>query len=165
VWLGATPRGLFWVNLGPVDLNALSGFFSGRAVVGFQLGGPVVEQAARELVWYLEGRQEALSVKLDLTGWSSFAKKVWRTTRKIPYGEVRPYGWVAERMGDLHSARAVGQALGRNPVPVFIPCHRVVGSHGSLGGFSAGLSMKRRLLSLEAGQSTLGLGEATREDR
>ena len=85
---------------------------------------------------------------------------MWRTTRKIPYGQVRTYAWVAERIGEPNSARAVGGALGKNPVPIFIPCHRVVGSHGSLGGFGAGLNVKERLLALEAGQVTLGLDAA-----
>jgi methylated-DNA-[protein]-cysteine S-methyltransferase len=118
----------------------------------------MVEQAARELLTYLEAKQKKFSVKLDLRGTTPFQRKVWRATCKIPYGQVRTYAWIADKLGDPNCARAVGNALGRNPIPIFIPCHRVVGAHGGLGGFSAGLSFKRWLLSLEAGQSSLGLG-------
>lgn len=158
IWLGCTPRGLFWVNLRRVDTRAVEGFFDqGRAVV-LSEGGDMVEKAARELLMYLEARQKKFTVKFDLRGTTPFQRKVWRATCRIPYGQVRTYAWIADRLGDPNCARAVGNALSRNPIPIFIPCHRVVGAHGGLGGFSAGLSFKRWLLSLEAGQSSLGLG-------
>jgi methylated-DNA-[protein]-cysteine S-methyltransferase len=157
VWLGATPRGLFWANLGPIDAQAVEDFFSSRQDVVFRSGGAVVEQAARELLRYLEAKQKRLSVKIDLRGSRPFSRRVWMATRKIPYGDVRSYVWVADRLGDPRSAGAVGGALARNPLPIFIPCHRVVGSHGGLGGFSAGLSLKRWLLNLESGQPSLEL--------
>ncbi len=158
IWLGCTPRGLFWVNLRPVDTQAIEGFFDEGHRVMLKQGGEMVEQAARELLTYLEAKQRKFSVKLDLRGTTPFQRKVWRATCKIPYGQVRTYAWIADKLGDPNCARAVGNALGRNPIPIFIPCHRVVGAHGELGGFSAGLSFKRWLLSLEAGQSSLGLG-------
>ncbi len=164
MWIGSTPRGLFWVQFGPVDSEALRDFFKDRDGIAFAKGGEMVEQAGRELLRYLAGRLSRFSVKLDLTGASTFSKKVWRTTRKIPYGQVRTYAWLADKIGEPNSARAVGGALGRNPVPIFIPCHRVVGSHGSLGGFGAGLNVKERLLALEAGQVTLGLDAPTAEN-
>jgi O-6-methylguanine DNA methyltransferase len=74
---------------------------------------------------------------------------VWRAIQAIPYGRVRSYKWVAVRVGGAHYARAVGLALGANPIPIIVPCHRVVAHDGSLGGFSAGLAMKRKLLLLE----------------
>jgi methylated-DNA-[protein]-cysteine S-methyltransferase len=157
VWLGATPRGLFWVNLGELDDAALLGFFDRDGRVEFRKGGKLVEQAARELLIYLEGKGQRFSVRLDLRGSTPFSRKVLRATRKIPYGEVRSYGWVADSLGDPNAARAVGGALGRNPVPIFIPCHRVVGSHGWLGGFAGGEGLKRWLLSLESGQPSLDL--------
>lgn len=157
MWLGSTPRGLFWVQFGPVDGEALASFFKERKDVTFTKGGDTVEQAGRELLRYLEGRQRKFSVKLDLTGFTPFSKRVWRATRKIPYGQVRTYAWIAERIGEPNAARAVGGALGTNPVPIFIPCHRVIGSHGSLVGFGPGLNVKERLLALEAGQVSLGL--------
>lgn len=97
-------------------------------------------------------------MKLDLRSSTPFSRKVWRAASKIPYGQVRSYAWVAEKLGDPNAARAVGGALGRNPVPIFIPCHRVLDSHGGLAGFGGGLPLKRWLLALESGQPSLGLG-------
>ncbi len=88
--------------------------------------------------------------ELDLSTATPFQRQVWEKTRLIPYGETRSYSWVAEQIGKPGAARAVGQALGRNPLPIIIPCHRVVASDGKLCGFAGGLGMKRRLLSLEA---------------
>ena len=100
---------------------------------------------------YFKGeRVEWLDIPTDLTG-TPFQKKVWRTAMAIPYGETRTYGWIARQVGAPGASRAVGNALGRNPVPLIVPCHRVVRSDGSLGGFSAkqGVALKKRLLRLE----------------
>jgi O-6-methylguanine DNA methyltransferase len=75
---------------------------------------------------------------------------VWRILTKIPRGETRSYGWVAQQVGKPRASRAVGAACGANPVPVIIPCHRVIAGDGSIGGFGGGLPMKRRLLALES---------------
>jgi O-6-methylguanine DNA methyltransferase len=158
IWLASSQRGLFWVNLGPLDVDAVKSFYEKTPGIVFESGGKRVEQAARELLLYLEGKLTRFSVKFDLRASTPFARKVWRITSKIPYGEVRSYAWVAERVGDPNAARAVGGALARNPVPIFIPCHRVLDSHGGLGGFGGGLPLKRWLLTLEAGQASLGLG-------
>jgi methylated-DNA-[protein]-cysteine S-methyltransferase len=88
--------------------------------------------------------------KLDLSGATPFQRQVWEVTRLIPYGDTRSYKWVAEQIGKPGASRAVGQALAKNPLPILIPCHRVVNTDGRLGGFSDGLGMKRRLLRLEA---------------
>lgn len=87
--------------------------------------------------------------KLDLSAATPFQVKVWEITRLIPYGETRNYRWVAEQIGRPAAARAVGQALAKNPLPIIIPCHRVVASDGKPGGYSGGLEMKRDLLRLE----------------
>lgn len=78
-----------------------------------------------------------------------FQKKVWRAIQKIPYGETRSYLWIAKKIGKPKAMRAVGQACGANPLPLLIPCHRVVASHQKIGGFTGGLLLKRRLLQLE----------------
>jgi methylated-DNA-[protein]-cysteine S-methyltransferase len=75
---------------------------------------------------------------------------VWEKTRLIPYGKTRSYSWVAEQMGKPRAVRAVGQALGKNPLPIIIPCHRVIANNERLGGFSGGVEWKRYLLDLEA---------------
>ncbi len=103
---------------------------------------------------YLGGNKVSFSDELDLSGTTPFQRKVWEKTRLIPYGGTRSYSWVAEQVGKPGAARAVGQALGRNPLPIITPCHRVVTRDGKLGGFSGGLGMKRRLLSLEASART-----------
>ena len=87
---------------------------------------------------------------LDLRGSTAFQRDAWKLTCSIPYGETRTYGWIAAEMGRPGSLRAVGQALARNPLPIIIPCHRVIGSSGSIGGFSGGLDMKKRLITLES---------------
>ena len=99
---------------------------------------------------YFDGGKATFSDELDLSGATPFQRRVWEVTRLIPYGETRGYAWVAQRVGRPGAARAVGQALGRNPLPIIIPCHRVITSDGRLGGFSDGVEMKRRLLRLEA---------------
>ena len=98
---------------------------------------------------YFTGQRVVFHDALDLRSATEFQRKVWQTARQIPYGETQSYGWVAERMGKPDAARAVGQALGRNPLPVIIPCHRVVAGGGGLGGFTGGLEMKKYLLYLE----------------
>jgi methylated-DNA-[protein]-cysteine S-methyltransferase len=99
---------------------------------------------------YLTGELVDFPDKLDLEGASYFQQRVWAITQTIPYGATRSYAWVACRIGYDKAARAVGQALGKNPLPIIIPCHRVISSGGSLGGFSAGLELKKYLLRLEA---------------
>ena len=98
---------------------------------------------------YFNGSKVAFPDKLDLSGATPFQLKVWEITRLIPYGETRSYHWVAEQIGQPAAARAVGQALAKNPLPIIIPCHRVVASDGKLGGYSGGLEIKRSLIHLE----------------
>ena len=87
--------------------------------------------------------------ELDLSAGTGFQQAVWRALMQIPYGATQTYGELALRIGNPDASRAVGTACGRNPVPVLVPCHRVVASGGKLGGFSAGLSWKRTLLNLK----------------
>jgi O-6-methylguanine DNA methyltransferase len=100
---------------------------------------------------YFSGSRVDFPFELDFDGATLFQQKVWRAARLIPYGETRSYKWVAAQVGSAGAARAVGQALGRNPLPVIIPCHRVLSHDGSTGGYSRGLEMKRWLLKLETG--------------
>jgi methylated-DNA-[protein]-cysteine S-methyltransferase len=104
---------------------------------------------------FLEGGSAPLRLQVDLRGVGEFARKVYDVTRAIPAGSTWSYAQVAKRVASSRHARAVGQALAANPVPIVIPCHRVVESRGKLGGFSAGLVWKRRLLALERGQQVL----------
>ncbi len=109
----------------------------------------LVKEAQAQLLSFMEGKRSTLDFPIDLSSGSSFQRRVWRAILRIPYGRVRSYKWVAARVGGQRYARAVGHALGANPVPIIVPCHRVVTHDGSLGGFSGGLRIKRRLLALE----------------
>jgi methylated-DNA-[protein]-cysteine S-methyltransferase len=101
---------------------------------------------------YFDGEMLTFPDKLDLEEATDFQQVVWNATRSIPYGEVRSYAWVAKRIGRPGACRAVGGALARNRFPIIVPCHRVVASDGTLGGFGGGLGLKKHLLSIEAGR-------------
>ncbi len=104
---------------------------------------------------YFSGHRTTFPDKLDLSRATHFQREVWEITRLIPYGETRSYAWVAEQIKKPQAVRAVGQALGKNPLPIIVPCHRVVASDGKLGGFGGGVEMKRSLLSLETPASIM----------
>ncbi len=111
---------------------------------------PLHLKAAKEAITsYLSGKARNFNLPLDLQGQPRFCVKVWKVLQSIPYGRVRSYGWVARKVGKPRAARAVGGACGANPVPLLVPCHRVIAGDGSLGGFSGGVSVKKRLLRLE----------------
>lgn len=111
---------------------------------------PVHFKAAMMLLRrYLQGEPVEFDFPVDLGGLGRFTGKVLEETRKVPYGKTASYGTIARRIGNAAAARAVGQALHRNPVPVVIPCHRIVKGDGSLGGFGMGLDLKVRLLARE----------------
>jgi methylated-DNA-[protein]-cysteine S-methyltransferase len=110
---------------------------------------PRLREAKAQLTRYLAGTRRSFDLPLDLSRGTSFQQKVWRTLRGISYGRLRSYQWVAARVGGSQYARAVGNAVGANPMPIVVPCHRIVAQDMSLGGFSCGLPMKRKLLTLE----------------
>ncbi len=99
---------------------------------------------------YLEGERVSFDDELDLADTSLFRRAVWEATRAIPYGQTRSYGEVARRIGKPGASRAVGQALAKNPLPIVVPCHRVIGKDGDLTGFEGGLELKKSLLQIEA---------------
>lgn len=115
----------------------------------------LLARAQTQLVEFLAGKRRTLDLPPDLSAGTPFQRKVWRAALAIPYGRVRSYKWIAVRVGGGGYARAVGLALGANPVPILVPCHRVVAQDGSLGGFSCGLPAKRKLLTLEGTLSQL----------
>jgi methylated-DNA-[protein]-cysteine S-methyltransferase len=98
---------------------------------------------------YFSGEPVGFTVNLDFAGATPFQKAVWQATGQIPYRETRSYTWVARKIGKPKAVRAVGQALGRNPLPIIVPCHRVVAADGGLGGYSGGLTAKKYLLKIE----------------
>jgi len=136
---------------GPLTLTEEAGAL---ARIGFEDGGaadrtPLLERAARQLEEYFAGRRREFDLPLAPAG-TPFQREVWRALQRIPYGETRSYGEVAAMVGRPRACRAVGMADNRNPLPIVIPCHRVVGASGELVGYAAGLDIKRKLLALES---------------
>ena len=111
-----------------------------------------LKKAAEQLREYLQGKRTVFDVPLAPEG-TAFQKQVWEALIKIPYGETSSYGKLAQDIGRPGAARAVGMANNRNPIPVIIPCHRVIGADGSLVGYGGGLPIKEKLLALEKGKA------------
>ncbi|MDO8547154.1 MAG: methylated-DNA--[protein]-cysteine S-methyltransferase [Nitrospirales bacterium] len=169
-WIGlaVTPKGVAAVVLPKPTRRAVELELNGRGVIYHAQDGrnklrPYTEQSANgtgvpsghlrtaraAIIAYLAGKARSFALPLDWGDHSPFQMKVWEVLRGIPYGRVRSYGWVARKIGKPRAARAVGSACGANPVPLLVPCHRIVAGDGSLGGFSGGLPNKKRLLKLE----------------
>jgi methylated-DNA-[protein]-cysteine S-methyltransferase len=110
---------------------------------------PVLREAAAQLRAYFAGERDDFTLPLDLQGGTAFQQSVWSALREIPRGGTASYGQLARRLGRPQAARAIGAAVGRNPVSVVVPCHRVLGTDGSLTGYAGGLDRKTALLKLE----------------
>ena len=110
---------------------------------------PVLRKARRELMEYFAGKRARFEVALDPQG-TDFQRSVWKQIAKVGFGKTLTYGELAKRAGHPGSARAAGAATGRNPIGIIVPCHRIVGSNGSLTGYAGGLERKRALLALES---------------
>lgn len=144
-----TPVGELTVGVGSAGVRAvhfgrLPGVVTGEGDAG------LLELAVTELREYFAGTRTAFDLPIAPPGGSDFERAVWAAIATIPYGRMCTYGEIAAQVGDPSAARAVGVACNRNPVPVLVPCHRVVGAGGKLVGFGGGLSRKRTLLALEA---------------
>jgi methylated-DNA-[protein]-cysteine S-methyltransferase len=126
------------------------------ATFGDRSDGAGFEAAERQLHEYLAGERTWFSLPTALSG-DGFQRRVWDRLTEIPYGETTTYGEIARELGDPTLARAVGAAVGHNPLSVIVPCHRVVGKDGTLTGYAGGLARKRFLLELEGAQLAIGL--------
>jgi len=109
----------------------------------------LLNDAARQLTEYLDGRRQVFDLKLAPAG-TDFQTRVWDELLKIPFGKTVSYSKIAAKIGRPRACRAVGGAVGKNPIPIIIPCHRVLAADGGIGGFSLGLPLKRKLLGLES---------------
>lgn len=109
---------------------------------------PIFHDTEVQLDEYFRGKRDSFSIPIVLNG-TEFQQKVWKQLQSIPYGETISYQQLAKHVGDGKKARAVGNANGKNPIPIIVPCHRVIAKDGSLGGFGGGLPIKRYLLELE----------------
>ncbi|MBS1112132.1 MAG: putative methylated-DNA-protein-cystein methyltransferase [Nitrospirae bacterium] len=103
----------------------------------------------KELASYFNGSSTGFSQQIKFLAGTDFERKIWTSLKDIPYGETRTYKWIAEKAGNSSATRAAGRALSKNPIPVVLPCHRVIESDGSIGGYSSGINIKIRLLELE----------------
>jgi methylated-DNA-[protein]-cysteine S-methyltransferase len=147
--LAGTPHGLVRINLPAYDpeetLEELAARVSPRV-----LEAPArLDDARRQLDLYFEGKLTEFDLQLDWRLTGGFRGRVQRAIAEIPYGETRSYSEVADRAGNALAVRAAGSACGSNPIPIVVPCHRVLRSGGGLGGYGGGLPMKRALLELE----------------
>ena len=155
-WEGWTFRilssaaGLRWIELNPTSFEELGDRLRARILPDDQPNAAAVD----ELHEYLRGERREFSIALDVRG-TLFQRRVWDALAKIPYGQTAAYAEIAERIGNAKAFRAVGQAVGANPIPIVVPCHRVVGKDGRLVGFGGGLPLKERLLYLERGALSL----------
>jgi len=147
-----TKLGPFRVEYSPHGISCIDfpGCGGPRSVVAARTPPPLfIRTFARQLQQYAAGKSVHWTVPVDLSTGTTFQQSVWRALRTIPRGETRSYGWVAQQIGKPRSSRAVGAACGANPIPVVVPCHRVIAGDGAIGGFGGGLPMKRRLLQIE----------------
>ncbi|MEU5297040.1 methylated-DNA--[protein]-cysteine S-methyltransferase [Streptomyces umbrinus] len=151
---------------GPLTLVATDGVLSGLYMTDQRhrppeetFGDPddtPFTETIDELRAYFAGRLKEFTIQLHLDG-TQFQRSVWAQLQKIPYGETRSYGELADALGNPNASRAVGLANGKNPLGIIVPCHRVVGANGSLTGYGGGLERKRQLLDFERGEAATAL--------
>jgi len=160
----SSPLGPLWVAIGPKGVTTIH--YGDEPSEGelrrlVRVYGPGVvpdhrrsSGLARELEQYFAGTRQVFGVAVDLSGLTPFQTRVLAATAKIPFGEVSTYGAVAKRAGNAKASRAAGGALNANPIPIVVPCHRVVGSNGALVGYAGGLDAKRTLLAIEGADTS-----------
>lgn len=150
-FLAANARGLLRMDWSVDDAEAAAeDLTTDFPLWGVRRDPDELEGAMEEILEYFAGERRSFDVAVDLTGLTPFQRSVLEATAEIPFGETVTYGQLARRLDKPNASRAVGSALGRNPVPIVVPCHRVVRSDGSLGGYTAGTGYKEQLLALEA---------------
>lgn len=149
-WMGivGSRKGLVQILLPRSSAHEVESLIKQRFVALTHANGEYNNLCVR-LQQYFSGQRVEFPDVLDLSGAAEFQRRVWQATRAISYGTTKSYLWLARQIGNPQAARAVGRALGNNPLPIILPCHRVVTARGALGGFSGGLAMKKYLLNLE----------------
>lgn len=154
--IAGTEEGLCWSGFGGEEALVSLSHWIGRHGVETEIRRertPLLRQAADELEYFFAGRPVEFTVPLELWG-TEFQRTVWSAVRAVPYGTTATYAEIAARIGRPRAARAVGAANGANPLSLFVPCHRLVGSDGRLHGYGGGLPRKAALLALEAGATS-----------
>ncbi len=149
VFISKTIKGVCFINLSKISEAEFQSLLRKRFRKKPIRNDKKLKSVINELSDYFKGNHVNFKSILDLNIGTEFQKKVWNKIHEIPYGELRTYKWIASEIGNLKAVRAVGNAVGKNPVPPIIPCHRVIRTDGNLGGFSSGISLKKWLLRLE----------------
>lgn len=138
--------------VGGLLLTEEDGMLTGLELRGTVTGNtpptPLLRETVKQLEAYFAGKRQVFALPLKLNG-TSFQQEVWTALREIPFGMTTTYGEIANRIGRPRAVRAVGRAIGQNPISIIVPCHRVIGKNGNLTGFAWGLDAKRQLLMLE----------------
>lgn len=149
LYLAATTEGLCYASPHNAPFEELAEWTKKR-LPAYNLAEDslILEPYAKELIDYMEGKRKEFTMPLDLHG-TPFQQSVWMALQEIPYGQTVSYSDIAERIQNPKSVRAVGAAIGANPLLITVPCHRVIGKNGNLTGFRGGLDMKKQLLALE----------------
>lgn len=149
LWVAVTAKGVATIHYGAEppesELRRLQRVY-GPGVVPDHRRSSVL---ARELDQYFRGKRRTFDIPVDLAGLTPFQRRVLGQTARIPFGELLTYQKIATRLGNAKASRAVGGAVGANPIPIIVPCHRVIATDGSLGGYAGGLDAKRILLAIE----------------
>lgn len=154
--IASTDAGLAYLQLPHANGCGLEGWLARHAVGAKRVEAYAPSKGAiQQVLQYLDGKRDDFDLPLDLRG-TPFQHSVWKAVLKIPYGQTRSYQSVAKSVRRAKAVRAVGAANGANPVPLVVPCHRVIASDGSLGGYGGGLEAKKRLLAMEQGRSAQG---------
>lgn len=162
LWLAMGPRGALAVHYGAEPAEADLRRIVARYGPGLLRAPRQLDPLKRELDEYFRGKRTRFEVGADLSTLTPFQRRVLAATKRVPFGAIASYRQVAERAGLRRATRAAGGALSANPIPIVVPCHRVVASDGTLGGYSAGLEAKRYLLRLERGEVPAGGWEPRR---
>ena len=149
LWVAVTPRGLACVAFEGEDRDALAERFARDLSPRVVAAARATDDVRRQLEEYFSGARRRFELRLDRRLMSPFARQVLGATAKVPFGRLATYGEIATRIERPSAARAVGAALGSNPIPIVVPCHRVIGTSGALTGYAGGLPRKEFLLSLE----------------
>lgn len=151
LWIAVGPKGVLAIHYGAEpdaqELARIVRTYGPGVLPDARRADPV----ARQLDQYWNGKRRAFDVAVDLSPLTDFQRRILAATARVPFGEVSTYAKVAATAGSERASRAAGQALGSNPIPIVVPCHRILASDGSLGGYAGGLDAKRHLLALERG--------------
>lgn len=145
----ATPKGLVRLSYDTVQLDSVLGELAARVSPRILEAPERLDEVRREIDEYFAGRRRRFDLPIDWALTSGFVRKVLRATARIPFGEVASYGEIAGKAGSPKASRAAGNALGSNPIPIVVPCHRVLRTGGNIGGYTGGLDKKRFLLRVE----------------